>query len=1264
MNKLKGRSKVKLQVLVSGILSCGLCAFGMGEPSVCASAVRWYDFSDPAYYTTDDAGHVLTAIDRVGKSNANVKTADCFGQIVTLDGLPALDLGAVGSNIDYAFTQIGFNHTLFLVEALEASPGVFLIGASSSADFARGVNGEYASPSSGNIGRTTVGVYDNCVRVDATKTVIPAGRRLISIRYLKGTASGTIANFGTDRANKISGTETTCSGGKKVCEFLAFANELTFDQCVEVENYLAAKWAIPTAVTASGALRAGSPSQYRTQSRGDVTFAAGTSLTFEELDTTVVPFTVTGTLAFGEGLSQVPVTVDAASIVQPGVYPLLSWGTLAEGVEQDDFPVTVTNLLDTFVAEIVREGNRLALKVAVADDWIYYNVGSGALTCESGKKYHLYGSGTQPVTVPANASVHLRFGGCTITTPANSAPVVIGAGAQVTADNLGTTTLTANPGLAAVALNENGASLHFLAGSGTFTATGGSKGSSGTGGAGIAVPGSASFVMDATNTTIQAVAQYKAAGLGGAARQSSGHITINAGTLKATGGQQGAAIGVGCEDNQNSGDCTYVKITGGTVVAEATSYGAGIGSGSPWNRASGRLVYFEMTGGSLTATGKGGAAIGSGAGGGGAVCKGGDVGTILISGGTITADASNVTENSYNPAIGTGGSRNADGGNGQVGRIEITGGQVTCKSSEVAIGSGRGKNSKNFSVAGTGVVKISGGLVNLTASKYGIGGPEAATATALNLGRIEITGGNIYASSPMQIRPVNGVANGDRPVYDANVVASWGAVTSVVAHLDYPYSVEYAPGGTTTANGDGFAHVWLPAGKYPYGDGLTEYDVSTAAEPMVHDLRQRNVRLCKASQNAILTSGGAETARDIRVNDKSGSIAFTFSNCVVKASCPYNSDGTGLIAKVMVKGENALTATGANSAALTVPAGSSLTLDGEGTITTAGGNHAAAIGSGGAQSCGNITINGGTIIANGGNQAAGIGTGVSDGGEDRTTGEFVINGGTVTAIAGGNQGAGIGGAMAWKGKGGSLKSYVQTGGSVTAIGATGVGGGGGGSQGAYEGGWCGPVKITGGTLVVDSTAAPVYNYVGAAIGGGGCRHDGGKAGYLVSYEQTGGSVVARGKHVGIGGGGREPGNQNFLSYDTTVKISGGTLEATGSMWSIGGEETGTTPVNLKQVEITGGCVYVPNGIQINPQDGNSNRVWQAVFKKTSFADPTNVRLEYKDNGPVYTYAGAGIAENDYLYFYLPNGMFKAGRSTWIMTDGVLRYTGSTVLFIR
>ncbi len=1255
-----------------------LGAMGAGEPVVCASAARWYDFSDPAYYTVDENGNVLTAVDRTGKANASVKTANCYGRIVTFDGLPALDLGAVGSNIDYAFSQIGSNHTLFFVEALEASPGVFLIGSNASADFARGPNGEYANESLGNIGRAVVGVYDNGVRVDAAHTVVPAGRRLVSVRYLKGVASGTVANFGTDRTSKIAGTETTCSGGKKVCEILVFANELTFAECTEVERYLAEKWSIPPTVTASGALLASALPQYRTVSRGDVTFTAGTSLGLDRLDAATPPFTVSGTLAFGSGLTQLPVTVDAGSLTATGIYPLLSWGNLAEGVSVDDFPVAVTNLNDAFAYEIVREANRLALKVVVADGWVYYDVGAGALTCESGKKYYLYGSGDQPVTVPANATVHLRFCNCSIVNPANSAPVVIGAGAKVTMDNIGTTTLsaaTANTKSGIELANSAGTRLHLVAGSGAMTIAANGGSTSAYGGCGISVPELAEFEMDATNTTITATGGYKAPGVGSRTTVPSGRIIINAGTLVAQCSGQTACIGTGCQDYQNGATCTYVKITGGTVTANNTSgYGAAIGTGGPYQANSGRLEYFEMTGGTLNAIGNGGAAIGSGP------CfsgkTSGSVGTVKISGGTL-----NLTANNHDwatPAvIGTGGERgNGAGGSGAFESIEISGGAVNIKGDySSGIGAGWGNKRNVKSATNQGVVRITGGLINisLTHQRWAIGGPEEAEAANKNLARIEITGGNLYANAPMQIQPVNGEANGDRPVYDANVGATWATVTGLVSHLDYPYSVEYAPGGTTTANGDGFAHLWLPAGAYPYGDGKTEYDVSSAAEPVLHAMQEKNIRLCKASQNAILTSGGVETARDIRVNGATPSVGVTLSNCVIKATCPFNCDGTNTTCRVTVRGENTLTGTVASgtpvAATLNIPETDALVLDGDGTLTVNGGYKSGAIGAAGSKNCGDITINGGTITANGGGQAAGIGCGVEDGKNAGTCGLVTINGGTVTATGsvGNWYAAGIGGGTSWNGAGGNLKGYVQTGGTVFAFGAgaAAIGGGSGGASSAANGGWCGPVKISGGVLVADSqTHAPQLDVAGAAIGGGGNRHTGGKAGYLVSYEQTGGTVTAKGYRIGIGGGGRAVGKdtQNFLPYNTTVTISGGTLEATGLTWSIGGQETGET-INLKSVEITGGAVKVPNGIQVVPTAANGERAWLGTIRGSAFPKPYDILFTYKD-GLTYAYAGNGFAGDEFLSFYLPNGRFKSANGiSWEMHDGVLTRVGF-VIFVR
>ena len=75
-----------------------------------------------------------------------------------------------------------------------------------------------------------------------------------------------------------------------------------------------------------------------------------------------------------------------------------------------------------------------------------------------------------------------------------------------------------------------------------------------------------------------------------------------------------------------------------------------------------------------------------------------------------------------------------------------------------------------------------------------------------------------------------------------------------------------------------------------------------------------------------------------------------------------------------------------------------------GTVTATGGGCAAGIGSGGnGCSCGTITISGGTVTATGGQNAAGIGSGFNE----SSCGAITISGGTVTAT-GGQYAAGIG----------------------------------------------------------------------------------------------------------------------------------------------------------------------------------------------------------------------------------------------------------------
>ena len=121
-------------------------------------------------------------------------------------------------------------------------------------------------------------------------------------------------------------------------------------------------------------------------------------------------------------------------------------------------------------------------------------------------------------------------------------------------------------------------------------------------------------------------------------------------------------------------------------------------------------------------------------------------------------------------------------------------------------------------------------------------------------------------------------------------------------------------------------------------------------------------------------------------------------------------------------------------AGIFVPAGSTLTIDGGGSLET-GSTYAAGIGGNRYDDCGNIIIKGGTIIAKGSN-GAGIGSG-----PDMSCGNITITGGNITA-----QGNFLNGFAAGIGTGnyGDCGDIVISGGTVTATGgkfSAGIGGG-------------------------------------------------------------------------------------------------------------------------------------------------------------------------------------------------------------------------------
>ena len=126
-------------------------------------------------------------------------------------------------------------------------------------------------------------------------------------------------------------------------------------------------------------------------------------------------------------------------------------------------------------------------------------------------------------------------------------------------------------------------------------------------------------------------------------------------------------------------------------------------------------------------------------------------------------------------------------------------------------------------------------------------------------------------------------------------------------------------------------------------------------------------------------------------------------------------------------------------------AGTTLTINGPGSLTSTGSFGSAGIGSGYYGSCGNITITGGSITATGGYGTAGIGSG-----DHGSCGDISITGGTVYA-AGGAVAAGIG-----SGDSATCGNISITGGTITATGGSFAAGIGSGKDGS-----CGNITISG-----------------------------------------------------------------------------------------------------------------------------------------------------------------------------------------------------------
>jgi hypothetical protein len=374
-------------------------------------------------------------------------------------------------------------------------------------------------------------------------------------------------------------------------------------------------------------------------------------------------------------------------------------------------------------------------------------------------------------------------------------------------------------------------------------------------------------------------------------------------------------------------------------------------------------------------------------------------------------------------------------------------------------------------------------------------------------------------------------------------------------------------------------------------------------------------------------------------------------------------------ASIILTDGSTFSANGAtNTAGITVPNGSELSIFGQTVATTlgnliaVGGSNGAGIGGKQGGGAGTISIIGGTISATGGVGGAGIGGGNNGGG-----GNITITGGTVSAV-GGTNGAGIGG-----GSGGSAGTISISGGTISALGgfvasnsgAAGIGTG-------YNPDGEGTITISGGTVsatggdfaagigggTYGNTDIKISNSAEVSATGG---YNGSGIGY--GYQAAGGTVSITGGEVTATGGNNGAGigvNSILISSGTILALGGQQGAGIGSSYNI---PVGTISITGGEVTATGGtpgAAGIGAGTGPNATSGTISITGGEVTARgaSTGAGIGGGRLHGGGNisisgglVSVSSYSGAGIGAGKEIQNSEPTTVSISGNNTVVKTSG-------------
>lgn len=681
--------------------------------------------------------------------------------------------------------------------------------------------------------------------------------------------------------------------------------------------------------------------------------------------------------------------------------------------------------------------------------------------------YTLTGDGstefTHSIIVPALVKAELTITNVSIRTAAS--PIRLDAGAELILHIEGINTLTAtainNAGIAVIATADTAASL-TIDGDGTLNVTGAQNGA-----------GIGSNMCSTTTAPMH------------------GNITINSGTITATGGIASAGIGSGRNCPPSSAAKVYeIQINGGIVTAIGGTQAAGIGGAQ-----SRRSANITINGGFVTAVhGTGGTKaasdIGTGAG-----TPQGPEGNITVNGGSITttngaeATFSKTPVTSEDKALTRRVTLTMPSAADAAGKeVEINGAATftdnnsklyvyitdDTKSITVAYNSKQYYTAIDSENTDYTLEEFTGSGCSCTAQTAAV---SINTEKSILVNKIEKTARvrieTVFTPSDdceyidHSITTAYTITDTEGNAVEASVASISGGYLTV-AYFDDVYTIRVSV--TAVMNGISFTDTEDitvtndDTARFDLKDGSVVINAGSDADTLSVTWGTANYTVAKDTRIEIWQSS-LSTTNTITANT-TASIKLENVNIQPIMGSAINMPGESASLDILLDGENKI-GSRYSSAISGNALASTLTLSGDGSLTAVSGSGE------GLGSVKALTINSGTITATGGSGGAGI-----------SAGTVTINGGTVTATGADNRvndetpptagGAGIGGSV--DGNGGC--TVVITGGIVTATGALNAAGIG-GASGTGNDGKGGTVTIKGGFV----TAKSMGN--GMGIGNGG-----------------------------------------------------------------------------------------------------------------------------------------------------------------------------------